>query len=51
LNFFEHQELARRNTRVLVLLYALAVAAVVAAVTVVLAGAYLYSVSGEQPDP
>jgi Zn-dependent protease with chaperone function len=43
LNFFEHQEAARRNTRVLVLLYALAVAAVVAAVTAVLAGAWLYT--------
>jgi Zn-dependent protease with chaperone function len=42
LNFFEHQELARRNTRVLVLLYALAVAAVTAAVTAVLAAGYLY---------
>jgi len=43
LNFFEHQEQARRNTRVLVLLYALAVAGVVAAVTAAAAGAWLYS--------
>jgi Zn-dependent protease with chaperone function len=51
LNFFEHQEAARRNTRVLVLLYALAVVAVVAAVTAVLAGAYLYAGAAEQPGP
>jgi Zn-dependent protease with chaperone function len=51
LNFFEHQEQARRNTRVLVLLYALAVAAVVAAVTAVLAAGYLYAVSGERFEP
>lgn len=51
MNFFEHQEAARRNTRVLVLLYALAVAAVVAAVTAVLAGAYLYAHAAEQPGP
>jgi len=51
LNFFEHQELARRNTRVLVLLYALAVVAVVAAVTAVIAGAYLYARATEQPGP
>ncbi|HEU4644515.1 MAG TPA: M48 family metallopeptidase [Burkholderiales bacterium] len=43
MNFFEHQEAARRNTRVLVLLYALAVAAVVAAVTAVAAFAWLYT--------
>ncbi|HJS39284.1 MAG TPA: M48 family metallopeptidase, partial [Burkholderiales bacterium] len=51
MDFFQHQELARRNTRVLVLLYALAVAAVVAAVTVVLAGGYLYAIAGERPEP
>ncbi|MDH3318662.1 MAG: M48 family metallopeptidase [Betaproteobacteria bacterium] len=51
MNFFEHQELARRNTRVLVLLYALAVGAVVAAVTAVLAAAYLYSHAAEAPGP
>ncbi|MDH4095335.1 MAG: M48 family metallopeptidase, partial [Betaproteobacteria bacterium] len=51
MDFFQHQELARRNTRVLVLLYALAVAAVVAAVTAVLAGAYLYSIAGERHEP
>jgi Zn-dependent protease with chaperone function len=51
LNFFEHQEQARRNTRVLVLLYALAVAAVVAAVTAVLAGAWLFARGAERPGP
>jgi hypothetical protein len=40
LNFFEHQDLARRNTRVMVVLYALALVAVVLAVDVVLAFAY-----------
>jgi Zn-dependent protease with chaperone function len=51
LNFFEHQEAARRNTRVLVLLYALAVIAVVAAVTAVIAGVYLYSRAAGEPGP
>ena len=51
MNFFEHQEAARRNTRVLVLLYALAVAAVVAAVTAVIAGAWLYARAADQPGP
>jgi Zn-dependent protease with chaperone function len=51
LDFFQNQELARRNTRVLVLLYALAVAAVVAAVTAVLAGAYLYTHAPRGPGP
>jgi Zn-dependent protease with chaperone function len=51
LDFFRHQELARRNSRVLVLLYALAVAAVVAAVTAVLAGAYLYVRAGDPGAP
>jgi Zn-dependent protease with chaperone function len=51
LDFFQHQELARRNTRVLVLLYALAVAGVVAAVVAVLAGAWLYQRTAEQPGP
>jgi Zn-dependent protease with chaperone function len=40
LNFFEHQDLARRNTRVMVVLYALAVVAVVLAVDVVLVVSY-----------
>ena len=51
MDFFQHQELARRNTRVLVLLYALAVAAVVAAVTAVIAAVYLYARAAEQPGP
>ena len=41
-SFFENQQLARRNTRVLVLLYALAVVGVIIAVDVVLAAGYLY---------
>ncbi|MEO8718104.1 MAG: M48 family metallopeptidase [Burkholderiales bacterium] len=51
MNFFEHQELARRNTRVLVVLYGLAVVAVVAAVTAVFAGAYLYKLAADVPGP
>jgi len=51
LDFFQHQELARRNTRVLVLLYALAVIAVAAAVTAVMAGIFLYARAAEQPGP
>lgn len=39
--FFEHQDSARRNTKVLVLLYVLAVAAVIVAVDVVLAVTWL----------
>ena len=38
--FFENQHLARRNTKVLVLMYALAVVGVVVAVDLVLAGTY-----------
>jgi Zn-dependent protease with chaperone function len=51
LNFFEHQELARRNSRVLVLLYAMAVAAVVAGVTLAIAGVWLYAHGARQPEP
>jgi len=40
--FFEYQNQARKNTRILVLLYALAVVAVIIAVDLVLAAAYLY---------
>ena len=40
--FFENQQLARRNTRVLVLLYLLAVAGVILAVDLVLAGLYYW---------
>ncbi len=51
MNFFEHQELARRNTRVLVLLYALAVVAVAAAVSAVAAGAWLVAQAQHAPVP
>ena len=40
-SFFEHQDVARRNTKILVLLYALAVAAVIVAVDIVLAVTWL----------
>lgn len=40
MNFFEHQERARRNTRVMLLLYGLAVLAIVLAVDVALGIAY-----------
>ena len=43
--FFENQQLARRNTRVLVLLYLLAVAGVILAVDLVLAGLYYWYAS------
>jgi Zn-dependent protease with chaperone function len=45
-NFFEHQQLARRNTRVMVALYLLAVLGVIVAVDAVLAGVYLWMQSG-----
>src|SRR5258706_9210778 len=41
-SFFENQQLARRNTTLLVLLYFLAVAGVIVAVDLVLAGAWIY---------
>jgi Zn-dependent protease with chaperone function len=50
LNFFEHQDAARRNTRVMVLLYALAVVAIVLAVDLVLAAAYGWT-TGESRVP
>jgi Zn-dependent protease with chaperone function len=43
--FFEHQQVARRNTRVMVLLFLLAVVAVVIAVDLVLAGVWIWGVS------
>ncbi len=43
--FFEHQQLARRNTRVMVLLFLLAVAGVVIAVDLVLAGVWIWGIS------
>jgi Zn-dependent protease with chaperone function len=44
-NFFEHQALARRNSRVMVLLFLLAVVAVVAAVDLVLACVWVWGQS------
>jgi Zn-dependent protease with chaperone function len=44
--FFEHQHLARRNTKILVLLYALAVIGVIVAVDGVIAAAWLYATDG-----
>ena len=41
-SFFENQDLARRNTRLLVVMYFLAVAGVIIAVDLVLAGGWLY---------
>lgn len=48
--FFEQQDAARRNTKVLVLLFALAVAGVVIAVDLVLAAAYV-QFAGDLPLP
>jgi hypothetical protein len=45
-SFFEHQQLARRNSRVMVALFLLAVVAVVAAVVAVVATAYAASLPG-----
>ncbi len=41
--FFEHQHLARRSTKILVLLYALALVGVIVAVDFVLASAYVWA--------
>ncbi|MEW5862427.1 MAG: M48 family metallopeptidase [Pseudomonadota bacterium] len=49
--FFEQQDAARRNTKVLVLLFALAVAGVIVAVDFVLATAYLWSGYARLPWP
>jgi Zn-dependent protease with chaperone function len=50
LNFFEHQQLARRNSRVMVVLFLLAVAAIVAAVDLVVAVIYMwFTVQAEAP--
>jgi Zn-dependent protease with chaperone function len=51
LNFFEHQQLARRNTRVMVVLYALAVVAVVLAVDAVLGFAHRMMFERESAPP
>ncbi len=45
MTFFEHQHRARRNTRIMVVLYALAVMGVVLAVDLVIAAAYIAWVS------
>jgi len=56
-SFFENQDLARRNTKLLVLMYFLAVAGVIIAVDLVLAGVWIYGVSeihvptGRSPGP
>jgi Zn-dependent protease with chaperone function len=47
--FFENQHLARRNTRILVLMYFLAVAGVIVAVDLVLAGSYAYNFVNAPP--
>ena len=44
-SFFENQHLARRNTKLLVLMYALAVGGVIIAVDLVLAAGWLYAFS------
>lgn len=56
-SFFENQDLARRNTKLLVAMYFLAVAGVIIAVDLVLAGAWIYGFSdmvvpqGRSPGP
>ncbi|HUN70313.1 MAG TPA: M48 family metallopeptidase [Burkholderiales bacterium] len=44
-SFFENQQLARRNTKLLVLMYVLAVAGVIIAVDLVVAAGYLYGLA------
>ena len=43
--FFEHQQVARRNTRVMVLLFVVAVLGVVLAVDAVLAGIWIFGIA------
>src|SRR6185369_10281478 len=56
-SFFENQDLARRNTRLLVLMYFLAVVGVIIAVDLVLAGSWIYGIGdiyvpkGHRPGP
>ncbi len=45
-SFFENQQLARRNTKLLVLMYALAVAGVILAVDLVIGGLYAWNAFG-----
>jgi Zn-dependent protease with chaperone function len=49
MNFFEHQRLARRNSRIMVVLFAAAVLAVVVAVDVVLGALYAWSAGEAAP--
>jgi hypothetical protein len=51
MNFFEHQGLARRNTRLMVLLFALAVVGTVIAVDVALGVVYAMSAGAPAPVP
>ena len=51
MNFFEHQQLARRNSRVMVLLFALSVIAIVLAVNVVVAVVYAVADAPESAAP
>jgi Zn-dependent protease with chaperone function len=51
LNFFEHQQLARRNSRVMVLLFALSVIAIVLAVNVVVGAVYAIADAPESAAP
>ena len=49
MNFFEGQDLARRNTKLLVVMYVLAVAAVIVAVDFVLASSWILALSDSAP--
>jgi Zn-dependent protease with chaperone function len=49
MNFFEHQRLARRNSKIMVVLFALAVIAVVAAVEAVLGALYVWTFAEMPP--
>ena len=51
MNFFEHQQLARRNSRVMVLLFALSVIAIVLAVNVVVGTVYAIADAPESAAP
>ena len=49
--FFEHQHLARRNSKIMVVLFMLAVVAVVVALDLVVGGIYLWTNGGQGPVP
>ena len=51
MNFFENQDAARRNTQVMVLLYVLAVIAVVLAVDMVIAATYVWGLTEYSTSP